>query len=335
MSKPFLDYSAYYKWCECQFKWYEHYVSQHVRTPPPGHVDTPLTLGSCVHAGLEALRTSGIPEVPQAIIEETRVSPEYAGWANALVQGYAAHYPGEDFPSGHTEEPLRFPLIPDVDGLAKVDYFWEVPEGGQYIADGLGGQLWLEPGWWIKEYKTKDASRNPGNWQQSWRMNPQADFQCHALAAKIGVAPKGVLVDTLEKPKITEPQRTCTKCHQKQDLRSYHPLGGGQFGCPLCGAPNKIPLKDKTERKPAFYRFKVLRSPEQLEASFREMQVIAQEMAFIREGSSFPQRRLTECVNSIFGACEYFEPHSALREAATWEGFVKVNTISYIGEKNE
>jgi hypothetical protein len=332
--KPFLDFSQYSMYMSCPLKWYERYVRSTVRAPKEGFQDSALTLGTCVHAGLEVLRQRGVLEIPEEVFQETGVSPDYRAWALRLLQGYAAHYPGEDFPSGHCEAPLRFPLTDSVDGLAKVDYYWKVPPGGQEIADGLGGVLHLEPGWWVKEYKTKDPSRRPGNWVLSWRMGAQADFQCLALAALTGEPAQGIIVDTLEKPALYIPQRTCKGCGAKQDLRQYTPLGGGKYRCELCKAEVALDGSDKskTPRVPSYYRLKVERSPQALELLHAEACALATEMQAIREGHAQPLRRLTHCVDQTFGACEYFEPHSALQEATGWEGFVKADTIRYVGE---
>lgn len=330
----FIDHTQYNAFQKCEYYWYEQYCEQYTKTPAEGYIDTPLTLGICVHAGLEQLRKSGQAEIPQQVIDSSRVSPDYANWARVLCKGYTLHYPGEDQEVYACEEPLRFPIDAEgIEGLAKVDYYWKTPPGGQEISDGLGGSLHLEEGWWIKEYKTKNPSKNLGQWILSWRVAPQADFQCLALAAKLppGEKVRGLILDTIEKPKPYIPQRTCKGCKAKQDMRMFEPTGDGQWKCPLCGHLQKLDTSDKSkaDRTPAYYRVKVERSSEQLELTHGEISRIAKQMKDMKDGVDVPLRRLRECVPYIGKQCEYFEPHSMLKTAEGWPGFVKLDTLRY------
>ena len=327
-----LDYSQYKRWQHCEMDWYEHYVSCTDPTPREGYQDTALSLGSLVHKGLENFRSGNFPYLSEAEMTKLGCSPEFLGQAQLLLAGYIERYPDEDFTTYHLEEPLRFPLTPTVDGLAKIDNYFTITEPVQ-IEDGLGDTFTLNPGTWIHEYKTKSPQLSLPNYLLSWKVNMQAAFQLLALSANVGTPVAGVLVNILEKPGEYIPKHTCKGCRAVVERASWSPTGEG-YACPLCGNIQKLDLSNKSrkERKPNYYRHMVTRTEEELGIARREMEQIADEMEMLRIGAH-PLRATERCVHPQYGACQYFSAHSNSLPAKGQEGFVQIDPFAYIGEK--
>jgi hypothetical protein len=331
MSKPYIDYSQYDTFWECEYKWYERYISQiHKRTE--GQRDDALTLGSLFHSGLESLRSTGVPTIGERPITEFNPTRECYSTAQALLLGYCKAYPKEDFTTYYLEQPVRFPISEEYDGLAKIDSYFHIDEITP-LADGLGGEFSLTPGWWIKEYKTKDASRNVGNYVESWRANMQASFQMLALQHKICEPIQGIIVDVAEKPARYIPKRTCKGCKIAQDLQDWLPTGTG-YACPTCGNVQDLDTSDKSKvkREPKYYRINVTKTKDQLDIALREMEVTAQRMQAIRNGDEVAIMASKRCVHDWFGPCEYWPFHANSQNAQENSKFVKVEALRYVGE---
>ena len=326
----FIDFSQYKLFSDCEWKWYERCVLGSQRAPKPGQQDTPLVLGSLVHEGLRTLTQQRRVEIPQATIAQHNPSPECVASAYRLLLGYSQQYPEESSDRTqfgrkkfYCEAPLRFPLDPLCEGLARVDQYFHCDEP-QEIQDGRGGTLTLSPGWWIYEHKTKKAETRMGNWIESWRTCMQADFQLHALAHHIGDVPQGLIINVLEKPKIYEPVRTCKACKQRQEFAEYlvHAMG---YECPQCHAVQEFdPPKPKAPDEPKYYRVQVTRSISDLERSIDEIRAVSRRMLALAQGGQVPLRATERCVDLIWGRCEYWEPHSTLSRAQGWNGFVQI-----------
>lgn len=340
--KNFCDFSQYSTFQRCQWLWYERYIRQTVKERPAQR-DDPLTLGGCVHAGLEHLSRYGLVEIPQAAIIELSPTAECAQWARALVQGYAQTYPEEQFQLQTCEAPLRFPAHYAMDGLAKIDKYFYV-DAPTAVPSGLGADLWLNPGWWIYEYKTKDASRNTGNWIEQWKVCKQADFQILALQAHLSEPVQGVLVNVLEKPKLYVPKHKCKECQETSERSDWLPVEE-LWVCPKCGNRQPLTFAKRSDAlpQPTYYRILVQRSSAALERSWNEIVQVADLMHRLAKPEVAPAVPLmsteTHCVHSIFGRCEYFSPHSEGREAAGWqsgdEKFVQIDAYAYVKEQNE
>ena len=329
MTPKFLDYSQFDTFMACELKWWERYRQEYQREPKTGQNNDARTLGSLVHEGLDAFRTTGTPTIANASIIKYRPSPECLSEATLLLNGYIATYPTELFTRYYCEEPLRFPLHTQMDGLAKIDSYFNIGEPIT-IPTGLGSSFTLEPGWWIHEYKTKAASKDVGKYIGSWRMNMQAAFQMMALEAMVGERPKGVLVNVLEKAPEYKPVRTCKSCKERSELRDWIPAADG-YRCPQCDNVQDLDTKDnsKVARVPKYYRIMVQRSMAELERSRIDMVTVAQRMVEIDAGAD-PLRRTNSCVDQIWGQCEYYGPHSEGLSAAQYNGFVKVESLHYV-----
>lgn len=341
----FCDYTQYRLFKFCELAWYEKYVKGVVREPfavGPSGKDDPLTLGSLVHDGLQRYREAGTPAVAPEKVAELGASADCAAWARLLLDGYAARYPtSEQFRLFQCEAPLRFDLrLPAMTGLAKLDYYFHV-ERATELESGLGGfgtSFILQPGWWIREYKTFAASRERGLWIDSWRVNMQADFQIHALQERIGERVQGIFVDVIEKPQPYVPKHKCKgACGQQHKRADWIPVGD-EFQCPGCSHLQKLTIVDrsKSERRPDYYRLAVTRTPEQLGQSLDEIKRAAQRMLVLRTQAvpdDGPARREPErCIATVRGVssrCEYFEPHTEGRAATGWPGFVSADTLRY------
>ncbi len=330
MTKPFIDFSQYDTFWDCEWKWFERYISQ-VHKRVEGQRDDALTLGSLFHSGLESLRRTGVPTIGEGPIAEFSPTRECYSTAQTLLLGYCKAYPSEDFTQYYLEEPVRFPVSDEMDGLAKIDSYFEVTELTE-MASGLGDTFTLEPGWWIKEYKTKDASRNVGNYVESWRANMQAAFQMLALQNKLCIPIQGILVDVAEKPPKYIPKRTCKSCKVAQELRDWLPTGTG-YACPLCGNVQDLDTSDKskTPKVPKYYRINVTKTQEQLERAVGEIAITADRMMDIRAGCT-PVMASKRCIHDWFGPCEYWSAHANGQDAQPGTKFVKVEALRYVGE---
>lgn len=354
----FCDYTQYKLFTFCELAWFERYCKGVVREPfavGPSGKDDPLTLGSLVHDGLQSYRESGTPQVRHSLVASLNASAECAAWARLLLDAYARRYPTpETFHLFRCEAPLRFDLrLPAITGLAKIDYYFHVERETEFESGlgGFGNNFVLQPGWWIREYKTFAASRERGMWLDSWRVNLQADFQIHALQEKIGERVQGLFVDVLEKPTPYVPKHKCKQCSTQSKRADWVPAGDLHdapaipyqkgipgFRCPVCGGIQTLSIVDRSkgERRPEFYRFAVTRTAEQLAESRVEIKRVANRMLCLRTQAvpdDGPARRSPErCIATTRGVssrCEYFEPHTEGREAAGWSGFVKADTLAY------
>ncbi len=363
MSTPrhFIDYTQYKAFSFCEKYWWERFVKGVQRAPYApaygGGKDDPLTLGQLVHAGLQRYREAGNAEPPATLVGELDASAECAAWATRLLRGYVERYPMERFALQRCEAPLRFPLdLPDIEGLAKLDFFFRVDEPTIFDS-GLGAfgtQFVLQPGWWIREYKTFAASRERGLWIESWRVNMQADFQMHALSTLIGEPVQGIFIDVLEKPAPYVPKRKCKgACGQQHRLADWIPTGE-LWACPLCGNQQKLDTSDKSkvERTPQYYRLAVSRTPEQLRRSREEIKRAAERMAELWTASQYsdavqaglperlhPHRSPERCIATTRGVsqeCEYFAPHAEGVDASNFGGYVQIEEpLAYAAAESE
>lgn len=332
MSKPYLDYSSWKEFKFCELAWYEKYRLQ-TRKAVSGQQYDVLTLGSLVHAGLQAHRETNASSIPAEAIDEFNPTPECLAWAQELLLGWLRNYSGENFTRYFCEEPLKFPLVEGMDGLAKLDSYF-ILDQPQTIASGLGDTFTLEPGIWIHEYKTKAASKDIGKYLASWRMNMQANFQMLALRALLSKPVTGMLVNVLEKPADYQPRRTCKACKTVNELRNWEATGAG-YACPACSNVQELDTSDKSKVKriPKYYRIMVTRTLQQLSVAEQEIAQIAEDILAIDAGKRQPGRNTEECAETRwYRACDYFEPHSAGQSALDYnsQAFVKVDSLRYV-----
>lgn len=364
MAPLVVDYSAHNSWETCPALWYSKYIQRLRRKWPKAQRDDALALGSLVHEGLRVWQLTHTVEIPLAIQEEMTPTRECLSLAEELVYGYAQRYPEEYWPLIHCEEPLVFPLIspekywcradnrpvsqcghsyepehysfPGLEGLAKIDSYFYVPEP-TYIESGLPGTGYtLNPGWWIHEYKTKSPFIPMGMYMQGWEMNMQASYQMLALThtlsaeesfrksvgypASEGEAPwgtvQGVLVNILEKPRRTVPKRKCSGvsgCGALSEFATWIPSGDGLYHCPSCGTKQKLmALKEATPvTPPAYYRLIVTRTPEELIRARTQIIQVGQRMIAMEAGGLHSEPwRTSACVDTKWNrACEYLPSH--------------------------
>jgi len=334
----FIDYSQYKTWTDCEYKWVERYLRGMRREPKPGQKDDAQTVGSLTHAGLQALRLTGKPDIPDEAIAKYTPTPEALTAARSLLLGYIRAYPGEqDITDRYfCEDPLRFPLPRSRwQGLAKIDSYFLNKET-RTIPDGLGSVIGLSPGWWVHEYKTKDASRDVGKYVMGWRMNMQPSFQMLALANQIGVPIQGVIVNVLERTKPYHPKRTCKGCKKQTEFRDWIPaarLGENVYTCPECYNTQVLEVPEAKIVQPnKYYRLAVQRNEDELVRDITEIDAVAQRMEQLVAGTT-PIRATERCVDSVWGPCEYFDPHSSNRPASDWRGFINIEATDYVTSK--
>lgn len=334
----FIDYSQYKTWTDCEYKWLESYVRGVRRAPKPGQKDDARTVGSLTHAGLQALRLTGRPDIPDTAITQYEPTPEALTAARGLLLGYVRAYPGEQELTDRyfCEEPVRFPLpSASWSGLAKIDSYFTIRETCT-VPDGLGSVIGLTPGLWIHEYKTKDASKDVGKYVMGWRMNMQPSFQMLALGNKIGVPIQGVLVNVLERTKPYHPKRTCKGCKKQTEFRDWitaSRLGENVYTCPECYNTQVLEVPEaKVVPANKYYRLAVQRNEEELTRDLHEIDEVAIRMEDLANsaGHTIPIRATERCVDSVWGPCEYYDPHSSSRQADEFQGFIKTDAIKYV-----
>lgn len=354
---PFIDFSQWSAYHKCESFWFEKYIAQYARKPKEGEQSNALVLGTLVHAGLEHYRAAGTPDIPPEVVEKEKASYETYSEAQNLLAGYILRYPKEEFSLSKTEAPVRFPLTDAVDGLAKIDNYFYLDhttkvESGLGFGEDFPPTFSLTPGYWLREYKTKDASKHRGNYIQQWRMNMQLNFQMLALSHLVGERVQGALIDVIEKPKPYIPKHTCKTCKTQSPRSEWTPTGEG-YTCPSCS--NSQPLdtsnKSRVERVAGYYRLQASRTPAVLSRSRQEIVAVAQRMQELRkahsgewerthqefeEWPSPPARSTERCVDSIFGACEYFKAHAEDLGAAEMPSeYVQIDATSYVQEPSE
>lgn len=333
MAPNFIDYSQYKLFMKCPLAWKEKYINQIGPEPYAGQRNDPMTVGSLVHAGLETLRLTGTPEITQEAIALHQPTPEALASAIQLIMGYIQAFPDEQRITKryYMEQPLRFGLRDAyLEGLAKIDCYFRLNETTT-LPDGLGSVVSLPPGWWIHEYKTKDASKNFGNYIEGWRMNMQPYFQMLALEQAMGSPIQGVLVNVLERVKPYQPQRSCKACKKKFEFRDWGFIRETSYACPGCNNQQVLEIPEAKEAPPPkYYRLAVQKTKAELSLAAQEISIMAHAMYYIGKGS-MPTLRATErCVDSIFGKCEYFDPHSSGAPAKGWTGFVPIDSLAYV-----
>lgn len=305
----FIDYSQYRIWSKCPWAWYWRYVRGWAKKFEGQRKDA-LCMGSLVHDGLEQFGKTGVPRITEETILEMTPTPEALGVARDMVEEYAKLYPGEEWEIHRFEQPLRFPLLPHKQGLAKVDAYFYNPEQKQLESGLPGYELSLSPGWWIREYKTKDAGLSRANWNQNWEVNMQASFQMLALQEQIKEPVQGVLVSVLEKPRMYIPKRKCKGCGESFEMGLYLSTGDGH-ACPSCGTVQKLSVYEpKVKLTPQFYRVVAVRNEEQLKQALSEITQTADLMDALGEAEhevvTVPPTR-ENCVHPIYGTCEYYK----------------------------
>src|ERR1700722_14737912 len=108
-----IDYSQYSKFLFCPWAWYENYV-QGLAPRYVGQRSDPLALGSLVHNLLDNSSRYGRAVIDDATLAEVTPTPECVALAEVLVRGYLLKYPRERWEVERTEQPVKFPLYPDV-----------------------------------------------------------------------------------------------------------------------------------------------------------------------------------------------------------------------------
>ena len=350
-----IDYSQYSKFLFCPWAWFENYVNQRTLRYI-GQRSDPLCLGSLVHNALDNFAKTGKPFVDEATIRDNNPTPDTMAMAEMLVVGYLRKYPKEYWPVERAEQPLRFPLWdPDysiskedvIEGLAKLDRYFYVPEDTTIESGVEGYTLTLSQGWWGKEYKTKAHGRDRSGWIKEWQTKRQADFQILALQHMLNQANfgleeeehlanrrvQGILICVLEKPHEYVPQRRCAKCKGMYDLQLYTPVEHG-FRCPACGTVQELsPYVPKVPKIPEYFRFAAVRDAKQLEVARREITGVAVRMERMRQqGMAVEEPNRDACVNNVYRRqCAYMEPHTYGGSTETDARYEKVDATKYMG----
>jgi len=337
----FIDYSQYAAYQQCPWKWYERYVRGLELPPYDGRSNSSRTIGSLFHEGIAAYYRTGTPDISQSVIDAHNAAPEAVVTARLCLERWLREYATEAaFVTTHIEEPIRADL-PTFAGsipiLAKIDTYGEVPPDTYiYSGDSLNERLYLQPGYWIIEHKTKSAEQRRDIYSKSWQTNKQADFQILALQYHLQAPVQGLIVNVVEKPRNSPPRRKCKGCGTYCDYSSYLPdsASPGKYCCPLCGHTQSLtPLGVAVNYSPETYRLIVTRAPEVLRASISSIDQVFDRMCILEDRgwpSPWISPTYSSCVHPFYGPCDYFEPHSVNVSATEGNPFVvNPNPLQY------
>jgi hypothetical protein len=305
-----LDFSQYKKWMDCPRQWYNTYVAKVKPIPTRNQFDGPLTLGSLVHNGLEHLLVDRKIHVSEECIVDEKPTPQCLSDALHILTAYSQEMMNEPYVPSRIEESLMYKVSPELTMMAKVDEYFHL-EKSLDLPRGNGEYLTLEPGWWLREHKTKGATISYESFNMRWTYDKQADFQTLCLSEHLQEPVNGVLINVIEKPINKPPKRKCRGCAQLLPFASYAPTPDNKFECSLCGYKQELkPLKPEQllPKNPKFYRVYTRRSLQRLSRTIDEMVVVAERMERMRkDGIDAEPPRVTEgaCSHMLFGPCTF------------------------------
>ena len=335
-----IDYTQYRTWMTCPLLWYERYV-RCLRKKRQGPRDDALAYGTLLHAGIEMYRRHQRVEIPSTVVDEITPSPECYANSMSLLTSYIQAHPMESWPIEVLEEPLRFMIADNIEGLAKVDHLFYVGEPTT-INNGSLGTLTLEEGWWLRDYKTHSGYKRD-LYMKGWNVNMQANFQI--LAANHFIKHnstqyaecRGLLVDVIEKPRLYVPERTCKACKNKWEYASWKAQSDGTFNCPWCSNnqaldPPKRPAGYCGE--PTMYAIMVQRTQEQLAVALDEIHDVANSMSAMRQhGAGVVAPNREQCIN-MYGECEFYLPHTFITDPMSSSDFEIFQPTKYMQSNN-
>lgn len=342
MTQIRIDNTQYSSFTRCPLYWVEQYVNC-VRKPFKGQRDDALAIGVAVHDALYHGYKSGSFTVNPKVMEELNLTHEASMEVRSMVEAYRSAYPSGpvELPWTGLEDPLEYQYNNQITLVAKLDGHCHVKEPIEI--EGGNGTIYLEPGVYAFETKTKRPGYDRGLYIAEWQAAMQASFQTITLranAARFGFTPddvKGVIVNVIERPNVYEPRRTCLGCDKMFQVRLYG-QDGKQYRCPGCGYLNTFrgPMGTARVDPPYMWRFAVYRSPERLATDLQTIAQVADAMMAARISDS-PVAHRTNCVNVQWRKrCDFYEPHNAVFpvKAIEWAGYEKFNPTAYL-EKEE
>lgn len=319
-----IDYTQYACWSKCPWLWIERYVRNLRRRRSGDYAnDDTRTIGTLVHAGIEAWHRTKQIGIPESVVIEANPTADALRLCEYIVQQWVRTYEGDNWTVEALEEPLEKRLSADVVIMAKVDSVLRVHEQTALTDGWRHEKIVLEPGVWAQEYKTKDSKIDRNRWMARWQFDMQAVFQTIVGRERWPGEFRGVMVNVIEKPSQYVPRRKCKGCSTLYEYGSYLPAGDGEYNCPMCGLKQKLTaLKDKPEFVGAeFYRFVQQPSERQIEQAQNEINKTALLMSSLKTGivgSGNPLYELMihmtmpnrlSCYDTIYGPCEFGQWH--------------------------
>ena len=201
--QPATAVSTYSMWslfrnCRKKFEW--RYIHQLV----PLHRDPALSFGALIHECLELWHgNSPLADVLSHIDSSTRerhsdpaVKADYH-LARAMMQGYAARYPTEDFITFALEETFRGPIINPATGASSRTFTLAGKADG-IVKDAQTGQFFL------LEHKTA-ATIDGGYIERLW-CDFQIQLYCWYIEQTLNIRIAGVIYNILAKAKLRQRQ---------------------------------------------------------------------------------------------------------------------------------
>lgn len=346
-----IDNTQYSAFMRCEMFWYEKYINK-VRAiwPEGAQRDDALAIGIAVHEALENGYRNNLWAVSNQTLNDLNLTSEALLEVRSMSEAYRLQYPSGpvEFEWHGLESPLDRVLADNITMTAKVDGWFKVQEPTT-VSGGIG-DIYLAPGYYTFETKTKRPGYDRGLYIAEWQAAMQASFQLltmKANAEQLGINPdevRGVLVNVIERPKIYEPKRTCQNCDKLIELKSYLPQGIG-YRCPICDHYNVFKGKPQPARvdPPFMYRFIVERSEDQLQYHMQLIKMVAKKMLGMSDGDTEftlipPTENHTQCVNMAWRKkCEYYAPHNHIvpSSALDWDGFEIFNPTAYLEKISE
>jgi hypothetical protein len=214
------------------------------------------------------------------------------------------------------------------------------------MEQGYGEYIYLEPGYWIVEHKTKAAELSRPKYAASWVTNLQVDFQVlaleHYLHSKGDTTPvQGVLINVLEKPRNAgPPTRKCRKCGAYAEYSMWGTTTTNKRVCPWCSNEQALtPLGATENYTPSYYRVVVQAPVQRAIATAYSIKAVWEQMIQLEglgvqpQALGFPLFNYRSCVHPIYGPCEFFEPHSMWTGAQEGPLYkIKEDPIAYTKE---
>lgn len=259
----------------------------------------PLVVGSVAHDALESHHSGQDPQrVLQEGLEQERIDRAEYMLISAMMRGYAARYPVEDFKVDSLEHEFEVPISNPATGAKSKTFVLRGKVDGIIEKDG---------GLWLIEHKTKSGGVDGAYIERLW-----TDFQIAVYAGAIetylGRPVEGVLYNVLCKSKLKQREG-----ETEEDFRERYALACSLNKSGKSSAVRKFPESDRDfaarldkwyQLPEAFHREALVLSPQRIAEVRDELWELTQAYLEARRRGVWYQNT-SQCF-SYNRPCEYF-----------------------------